>query len=153
MYVAVFVCLPLNKLCWSSHLSTNILSPILFSIEKDERKSTTSFALVSSSPLNTNFFSLLIKNVHGVTPWLIIRAYTNTKDWITDGVLDLNTFNTISWRISLCFLPNTLSKRITAKLPAYIDADSKDFSLGILRSNLTSCTTISVNLAFLAKRC
>ena len=104
-------------------------------------------------PTQHKFLLFVNTYVHGVTPWLIIRAYTNTKDWITDGVLDLNTFNTISWRISLCFLPSTLSKRITAKLPAYIDADSKDFSLGILRSNLTSCTTISVNLAFLAKRC
>ena len=29
-YVAVLVCFPLKRLCWRSHLSTNILSPILF---------------------------------------------------------------------------------------------------------------------------
>ena len=42
-YVAVLVCYPLKSDCCSSHLSIKILSPILFSIEKDAKKSTNSF--------------------------------------------------------------------------------------------------------------
>lgn len=57
-YVAVLVCFPLNKLCWSSHLSMSILSPILFSMEKDDRKSTTPLALVYASPVSTNLLSV-----------------------------------------------------------------------------------------------
>jgi hypothetical protein len=46
--VAVLVCFPLKRLCCSSHLSIKILRPIRFSIEKEERKSTTPRALLSS---------------------------------------------------------------------------------------------------------
>ena len=57
-YVAILVYLPLKRLCWSNHLSTSILRPILFSIEKEAKKSTTAFALVSASPVMLNLLSL-----------------------------------------------------------------------------------------------
>lgn len=36
----------------------SILSPILFSMEKDDRKSTTPLALVYASPVSTNLLSV-----------------------------------------------------------------------------------------------
>ena len=56
-YVAILVNLPLNKLCWSSHLSIRIFRAILFSMEKEERKSTTLRAWASSSAADLNLLT------------------------------------------------------------------------------------------------
>ena len=53
---------------------------------------------------------------------LINREYINTKDWITEGVRDLNTFNT-----------------------AYTDADSNVLSLGILSKFFIVYTVILIS--------
>lgn len=109
--VDIFVYFPLNKLCCKSHLSINIFSPILFSIENDDKKSITLLTLDCISLLTLNWFYLVV-------PKFINLEYTNTNDCMTLGVLDLKTFNTISWSISLWFFFSNLSKSKMIKLPA-----------------------------------
>ena len=142
-YVEIFVNFPLNKLCCRSHLSVKIFNPILFSMEKEDRKSIMLLSFCIHSPFSNGLFLSVFMFIN--------LAYIKTNDWITLGVLERKTFKTTSYKIDWSGFSINFSKVKIVRFPTYTEAASNALSEGILRREWIASMTLPSKDAYLIK--